>query len=121
MAKVLGITQDSVSRLENAAICCCRGCGKVSRRWAGSSPWSRSSPTGRTWCCRASLKKRIPRRNRAAESSEPTPERNERREGLSERVELGYGLELSVRLEERRWPPIVRKVRQSEASFGHLR
>ena len=50
----------------------------------------------------ASLKKRIPRRNRPVESNERTPERNERREGLSERVELGYGLELSVRLEERR-------------------
>jgi DNA-binding XRE family transcriptional regulator len=36
MAKTLGITQDSVSRLESAAISCCPRSGRRSRPWAGT-------------------------------------------------------------------------------------
>jgi DNA-binding transcriptional regulator YiaG len=37
MAETLGIGQDGVSRLDNAAICSCRLCGPTSKPWAVSS------------------------------------------------------------------------------------
>src|SRR5439155_1662704 len=61
VAKRLGITQDSVSRLENAAICCSRRYEKRSKRWAATCVLLLNSRiVRRSWCLN------YPRTNRPA-------------------------------------------------------
>ena len=39
MAAALGVRQDTISRLENAAICCFQRCGTTWKAWAESWNW----------------------------------------------------------------------------------
>ena len=57
MAKTLGVTQDSVSRLEKRSdLLLSTLSARRSRQWEAVCPWSLNSPTARRSCCPASLK-----------------------------------------------------------------
>jgi DNA-binding transcriptional regulator YiaG len=51
VARTLGITQDSVSRLEQRSDLLLSTLRKTIRRWAAISRWSPNFPTSRRWCC----------------------------------------------------------------------
>ena len=56
MAHTLGITQDSVSRLEQRSDLLLSTLRGLLKQWAEAFPWSPSSPTARRWFCPASRK-----------------------------------------------------------------